>query len=555
MLTDLTISNIVLIETLSLSMNRGMTALTGETGAGKSILLDSLGLAMGARADSGLLRKGADSGTVTASFDLPKNHTAFQILRDNDFEVNGTDFIIRRTLGADGRSKAFVNDTPISVNLLKDIGAHLVDIHGQFQTHGLLDSKNHGEILDDFGGHVTEIKNVKTAWKIWRAAIKALSDHKAKLEKAKADEEYLIACFEELSKIHPEKGEEDILLEKRQRLQHFEAIISGLNESFQALEADKGGNDSIYRGIRALEKIAPMAEDKIDPLIARMDSALSALRDVAGDIEMMAHGWGDDENIEHVDDRLHELRAMARKHNVLCDQLPDLLDDMRTQLTTIRDDDKAMGRLKSELDMAEKNYFSSAEILSKKRQVSAGVLGDLVMAELPDLKLAKAVFRVAIDTNQTPTGRGFDAITFLIRTNAGSPEGELGRVASGGELSRIMLALKVVLSTSTPVPVMVFDEVDSGIGGSTADAVGNRLSRMSDGAQILVVTHSPQVAAKANHHWIVSKSDGASGTTTNTDVTPILDEVDRIDEIARMVSGATLTDEARAAAKVLRAAA
>jgi DNA repair protein RecN (Recombination protein N) len=550
MLAHLVIQNIVLIEELSLDMHDGMTVLTGETGAGKSILLDSLGLVLGARADSGLLRKGADKGTVTASFELPQNHTVFTYLLSQDFDAEG-ELIIRRTLTADGKSKAYINDKPVSVSLLRDLGDMLIDIHGQFATHGLMDSKGHGALVDNFGGLSADVVKINGAWRTWSKAKKAVVDHQNTLDKAKADEEYLTACIEELSKIAPEKGEEDILLEKRQRLQHYESIMEGLNEAFQALDGDKATNDSLYRAIRALEKIADKAADKIDPVITQMDTHLSALRDIAGDIEMMGHDWGNDGNIEHVDDRLHELRAMARKHNVLCDDLSDLLDDMRNKISTIKNNDKIMDELIVACAQAEAQYMQQADVLSHARMGIADDLGAQIMVELPDLKLGNAIFRVQVERTQTPTANGMDDVRFLIQTNAGSPEGELGKVASGGELSRIMLALKVVLSRTSPVPVMVFDEVDSGIGGSTADAVGERLYRMADNAQILVVTHSPQVAAKANHHWIVAKAETDAGMT-NTSVTPIEGEGDRIDEIARMVSGASLTDEARAAAKVLR---
>ena len=554
MLTHLTINNIVLIQSLSLTMDKGMTAMTGETGAGKSILLDSLGLALGARAESGLLRKGAEQGSVTASFDLPKNHSVFQYLKDQDFDA-GEDLIIRRTLGADGRSKAFINDMPVSVTLLKDIGDMLVDIHGQFQTHGLLDSKNHGPLVDTFGGLGADVTQVKQSYSAWRQAQKNLDTHKANLEKAKADEDYLTACVIELEKISAEKGEEDILLDKRQRLQHFESVMAGLNEAFESLEGNKATNDSLYESIRALEKIADKSPDKIDPFITKMDEHLSSLRDIAGDLEMLGHSMVEDDNIEHVDDRLHELRALARKHNVMCDDLPDLLEDMKGQLSTIQHNDKRMVELVRDLKLTESEYIEFAKILTGKREKTAVNLGKAVMSELPDLKLANAFFRVGIEPLNTPSQNGMDDVRFLIKTNAGSPEGDLGKVASGGELSRIMLALKVVLSKSSAIPVMVFDEVDSGIGGSTADAVGKRLARMSEGAQVLVVTHSPQVAAKADHHWIISKADEVATGMTNTSVTPIKDEQKRVEEIARMVSGASLTDEARAAAKVLRDAA
>lgn len=554
MLTHLSIHNIVLIKSLSLTMDNGLTALTGETGAGKSILLDSLGLALGARADAGLLRKGAEQGSVTASFDLMPDHAIFTHLKDNGFDDVTGEVIVRRTLGADGRSKAFINDRPVSVALLRDIGEMLVDIHGQFETHGLMDSRHHGGLLDNFGGLSAEVTAVRAAWKSRKAAERDLQSHIAAMEKAKADEEYLTACVAELEKINPVAGEEEGLLIKRQALQNREAILTGLSEAHGALESDKGSNDWLYRSLRALEKIADKAESDVDPLIKRLDESLSALRDVAGDIELVAHRLSEaDENLEFVDDRIHELRAAARKHNCQVDELPKVFDDMRTRLDTIHNDDKKLAQYQQALKDATVHYNTVAQDLSDKRVSAAGRLSDAVMAELPDLKLGNAIFRVAVDRASSEGESGIDDVRFLIRTNAGSPEGELGKVASGGELSRIMLALKVVLSGSSPVPVMVFDEVDSGIGGATADAVGKRLARMADACQILVVTHSPQVAAKANHHWIVSKADREGSTETT--VTAITDEGLRIDEIARMVSGASLTDEARAAAKVLRDAA
>lgn len=552
MLTHLTISNIVLIQSLSLTMDAGLTALTGETGAGKSILLDSLGLALGHRAESGLLRKGADKGVVTAAFDLPPDHPVFQKLDNNIIDHDNGEFIVRRQITADGKSKAFVNDRLVSVALLREMGELLVDIHGQFETHGLIDAKNHGDLLDRFGDLEGDVNTVQAAWRAWRQAKKDLENHITAMQKAKEDEEYLTDCVIELEKINPIKGEEAELMAKRQRLQNQESIIQGLNESFQALDADKGANEAVYTSLRALEKIADKAEDKIDPFITRLDGALSTLRDIAGDIEMLAHGWGEfGENVEHVDDRIHELRAVARKHNCAVDLLPETLADMQASLQNIRDDEGLHKTLEAAVLQTAKHYNTLATDLTDKRLAAADALSLAVMRELPDLKLGNAVFRVAVDQSPTPMETGHDTIHFVVRTNPGSPEGELGKVASGGELSRIMLALKVVLSDTNPVPVMVFDEVDSGIGGATADAVGARLSRMADQCQILVVTHSPQVAAKANHHWIVSKSDEPDGTTS-TMVSPLMDESVRIDEIARMVSGANLTDEARAAAKVLR---
>jgi DNA repair protein RecN (Recombination protein N) len=555
MLTHLTISNIVLIESLSLEMKNGLTALTGETGAGKSILLDSLGLALGQRADSGLLRKGAEQGSVTAAFDLGLNSHETLANLYNDEGILDDNFegqiILKRQLMSDGRTRAFVNDRPVSVSVLKQIGSLLVDIHGQFETHGLLDSKNHGALLDSFGMLESNVLSVRESYQKWKLAEKKLKQHHVAMEKAREEEEYLTACVEDLEKLNPQKGEEEELLAKRQRLQHQEMIISGLNDAYKLLENDKGANEAVYTSIRALEKIADKADSVIDPYIERLDAALSTLRDIAGDLETTAYNWGEfDENLEHVDDRIHELRGQARKHNCAVDLLSDLLAEMQSSLQNIRNDETILKQLEQGLAQAQSNYNELASVLTKKRVVIAKDLSNSVMLELPDLKLGKAQFRVAVDTASTPSENGLDYVHFLIRTNPGSPEGELGKVASGGELSRIMLALKVVLSNTNPVPVMVFDEVDSGIGGATADAVGARLSRMAKKCQILVVTHSPQVAAKAGHHWIVSKSD-IDGKTETT-VTPLMDENIRVDEIARMVSGANVTNEARAAAKVLR---
>lgn len=553
MLGHLTIQNIVLIKSLSLQMQSGLTALTGETGAGKSILLDSLGLALGQRAESGMVRKGADQGSVTAVFSMPDNAAIRTMLNDQGIAVED-DLILRRVLTADGRSKAFVNDNPVSVSLLREIGDHLVDIHGQFETHGLMDPKTHLRVLDQFGVLDGDVAQLRAAYQAHRKAVRDLADHEQRLEAAKRDEEYLTACVDELEKVAPEQGEEEILLEKRQILQHREHILKALNESYIGLEGEDGANDRIYQSFRSLERIADKAGEVIDPVITALDQALSNLRDIAADIEVMAANWDvADESLESVDDRIHLLRGLARKHQCLCDDLPDLLTEMQDKLSAIHNDDRAGGALRQAVEDTRKTYNALAQALSDKRKMHAEKLAAAVMAELPDLKLGGAVFRVAVDATE-PHENGIDDVKFMIRTNAGSPEGALNKIASGGELSRIMLALKVVLSETDPVPVMVFDEVDSGIGGATADAVGQRLARLSKQCQILVVTHSPQVAARADHHWIVSKSDTADGMT-ETSVGAITEESDRVDEIARMVSGASVTDEARAAAKVLRNAA
>lgn len=553
MLCHLTIQNIVLIKSLSLDMQSGLTALTGETGAGKSILLDSLGLALGQRAESGMVRKNADQGSVTAVFTMPDNQSIKSVLQDQGIPCED-DLILRRVLTSDGRSKAFVNDSPVSVSLLREVGDALVDIHGQFETHGLMDPKTHIHVLDQFGVLESDVLKTREAWKAHRQAVKSLAEHQEKLEIAKRDEEYLTACVDELSTINPQKGEEDTLLEKRQTLQHREQILQALQEAFTGLEGDDGANNKLYQSLRSLERIADKAGDSIDPIATPIDQALSSLRDIAADIEVLASNWDSSEDsLESVDDRLHALRGLARKHQCLVDDLPDMLIEMQDKLAAIQNDDRAGAGLRQAVTDTQKTFQELAKSLSNKRQQSAVKLADAVMAELPDLKLGGAVFRVAVE-DIDPNENGMNDVRFMIRTNAGSPEGALNKIASGGELSRIMLALKVVLAETDPVPVMVFDEVDSGIGGATADAVGQRLARLASSCQILVVTHSPQVAARANHHWIVSKSDTDAGET-ETAVGEITEESARVDEIARMVSGASVTDEARAAAKVLRNAA
>jgi len=553
MLSHLTIQNIILIKSLSLPMQGGLTVLTGETGAGKSILLDSLGLALGQRAESGMIRKGAESGSVTAVFSMFDDVGIGNMLNEQAIAIED-DLILHRILTADGRSKAFINNHPVSVSLLREIGDRLIDIHGQFETHGLMNPKTHRHVLDQYGVLEDDVARLHKAWRAHRKAVHDLAEHEEKLAVIKRDEEYVTVCVEELEAISPQKGEEEILLEKRQHLQHREHILKALNESYTRLEGDSGVSSSLYQSFRVLERIADKADEVINPIIAALDQVLSNLRDIAADIEVIAANWEfSDESLESVDDRLHLLRGLARKHQCLCDDLPDLLIEMQNKLSAIRNDDRTSVALKQAMDDTLETYKVLAQSLSEKRRDCAQHLSRAVMDELPDLKLEGAVFRVAVDAVD-PHEDGIDDVRFVIRTNPVSSEGALHKIASGGELSRIMLALKVVLSKTGAIPTMVFDEVDSGIGGATADAVGQRLVRLSKQCQILVVTHSPQVAARADHHWIVGKFDTKEGQT-ETLVSAITEEHDRVDEIARMVSGASVTDEARAAAKVLRNAA
>lgn len=549
MLAGLDIQNVVLIDRLSLDGDAGLVALTGETGAGKSILLDALGLALGARADAGLVRHGAAQATVTASFELPALHPLRDFLAENGID-GAEQIILRRSLGKDGRSKAFINDAAVSVQFLREVGARLIEIHGQFDTHGLLDSATHADTLDQFTGTAAEAKAVAAAWDAWRAAQSKLEEARAGIEAMRLQEEYLRYTVSELEKLAPQKGEETVLAEKRLRLLNREKLAEGLAQAGEIITADGGLQNMAGRLENLLEKMSGKSGSLLSPMMETLARIRTDLEDLGWQAERLMNADDDDTgSLEEVEDRYFALRDCAKKHRCTADDLPAVLQDLAQKLRLITHQDDALGELEQKVQQARAGYMASAEKLSARRKKSAGALGKAVNAELPALKLDKARFEVECKRLEDESDwgpQGIDRVRFLVATNPGSAPGPLDKIASGGELSRFMLALKLILSGGGTVPTLIFDEVDSGIGGAVADAVGERLQRLSLHCQVLVVTHSPQVAARAAHHWHVAKTE-QKGTVV-TRITPLTELPARQEEIARMLSGANITTEARAQA-------
>lgn len=541
MLTALDISQVVLIERLTIDFQPGFCALTGETGAGKSILLDSLGLALGARAETGLVRKGAAQATVSATFSLDKKHPVHGLLSGQGLESDTT-LILRRTVAADGRSRAFINDQPVSIALLRQAGDMLVEIHGQFDTQGLLDPETHRALLDSYAG--VDAEKLACLWDDWRAADRTLAVARADMDKARKEENYLRQAVEDLSALDPQAEEEGNLVDLRDRLMRRTQIMDNLGTADNALAEAESAMNVAYR---ALERVG----DSAAPALAALDRAGAELKDGVAEIHSLSADMEDGgHDLETIDDRLHALRAQARKHGCLVDELAATLDTLTRQLALIDGQDRALDGLIRAVETARRAFTAEAASIAKTRRKAAEKLDTLVAKELPPLKLDKARFVTALDDlpeDQWGPG-GIDRVRFLVATNPGAEPGALNKIASGGEMARFMLALKVVMAAVGTAQSLVFDEVDSGIGGATAAAVGERLARLAQQRQILVVTHSPQVAARARHHWIVLK-DGKKDVTTK--IIPLPELSARKEEIARMISGAAVTDEARAAAHKL----
>jgi len=548
MLISLAIRDVVLIDRLDLSLQPGLSVLTGETGAGKSILLDALGLALGARGDAGLVRRGANQAVVTAEFDLPADHPARALVADLEIDPGDT-LILRRTVTADGRSRAAVNDQAVSVGLLRSLGAALVEIQGQFDQHSLLNANNHRDVLDDFAGLAKLRKEVAQAWRSWQQADQARAQAAEKLSQAQAQEEYLRHALGELDKLAPQPGEETELAEKRTRLQHRGKLMASLTSALSDLTGDRGAEPKLAGALRLLTRLGPEAGSSVDPVIASLDRAANDLADAVAGLEaMLADDDFEEGRLEQIEERLFALRAQARKHQVDIATLPTLRQTLAEQLASIEAGEDGLTRLDQQAAEAKAAYLRAAEAISHKRRATAEKLDRAIMAELVPLKLDKARFRTRIDTlpDGSWTHAGIDRIAFEIATNPGAEPGPLAKIASGGELSRFLLALKVVLAATSPIPSLVFDEVDSGIGGAVAAAVGQRLQRLGDKLQVLVITHSPQVAALGATHWFVVKRPGPEGGMTTT--VEQLNASERREEIARMLSGAEITAEARAAA-------
>ncbi|MDW6020779.1 DNA repair protein RecN [Mesorhizobium sp. BAC0120] len=549
MLSHLLIRDIVLIEKLEIDFGSGLSVLTGETGAGKSILLDSLSLALGARGDASLVRHGAAQGQVTAVFDVPRNHPARMLLADNAIEDDG-DIILKRVQAADGRTRVFVNDQPASVALMRDIGRALVEIHGQHDDRALVEPAMHRQLLDAFGGHVGLADGVAELWKRWRSAEQELSRHRAKVEASAREAEYLRASAAELSKLDPQPGEETELSEKRAAMMRAEKIAADIADAQDVLSGPASAVPQLASLLRRLQRKAAEAPGLLDEIIKAIDSGLISLDAAQSAVEVaMRASEFDPKALESAEERLFALRAASRKFGVQVDDLAELRDSMLADLADLDAGEGRLHALEAQAATARDEYDREAVSLSEARAAAAASLSRAVMGELPALKLERAEFIVNLSAsaeNRTP--EGIDHVEFWVRTNPGTKPGPLMKIASGGELSRFLLALKVALADRGSAPTLVFDEIDSGVGGSVADAIGQRLARLAERVQVLSVTHAPQVAARAQTHYLISKSGGADRVSTGV---AEMDRLARQEEIARMLAGATITEEARAAAERL----
>ncbi|HCJ80160.1 MAG TPA: DNA repair protein RecN [Erythrobacter sp.] len=547
MLTRLSIRNIVLIEALDLTFGRGLGVLTGETGAGKSILLDALGLVLGNRADSGLVRGGTDKASVSASFEfaaLPQGLA--ERLDDADIEVeDGEPLIVRRQLRPDGKSKAFVNDQPVSVGLLREMAGFLVELHGQHDDRGLVNPRGHRTLLDRFAG--VDGAQLAAAWRAWRSADEALGEARLAVETAKADQDLLLAHLAELTALEPQAGEEARLAAARTDMQKGEKLSGDLEELRHLWEGSDSPLASLRVAARRLDRIAPE-----HPLLAEALGALDRAVIEAGEAEEKLQAAAealvhDPAALDAAETRLFELRALARKHRCEVDQLPELMRTMRGQLDSIEGSEAQLDALEAAAKEAGQRYRAEAQALHDRRVAAALRLDEAVARELAPLKLDAARFRTAV--TPLPEDKwgagGTDAVEFLIATNPGADFAALTKIASGGELSRFILALKVALAEQGGAATVIFDEIDRGVGGAVASAIGERLARLSADGQLLAVTHSPQVAARGRMHYMIAKS--SDGTVTKTGVA-LLDPAGRQEEIARMLSGAEVTPEARAQA-------
>jgi DNA repair protein RecN (Recombination protein N) len=547
MLTGLSIRDVVLIEALDLDFAGGLGVLTGETGAGKSILLDALGLALGARADSGLVRSGSDKAQVTASFDAPANVAA--LLAENDIEIDaGEPLLIRRSVKADGGSKAFINDQPCSAALLRDVGAYLVEIHGQHDDRGLLNPRGHRALLDTFGR--CDTATVAANFTAWQEAKVRLDVAREALENAARDREWLEHAVAELAAFNPQEGEEEQLAGERSDMQKGERIAEDLKGVLESFDGPKSGIALIRSAARKLDRLAdahPMLADaltSLDRAVIEASEAEDKLNAAARAIEF------EPARLDEIEVRLFELRALARKHNVAPDAIVSLQQNLTARLESIEAGGEGLAKLEAEVAAKYSAYVQSATALSETRIAAAAKLDAAVKAELAPLKLDAAQFQTAVERlpEDRWTASGMDRVEFLISTNPGAPFAPLTKIASGGELSRFILALKVALAEEGGAATIIFDEIDRGVGGAVAAAIGERLSRLAQRTQLLAVTHSPQVAAKGQAHYFIAKS--SQGTVTRTGVT-LLDAEARRQEIARMLSGAEVTDEARAQAERL----
>ncbi len=559
MLSHLSIRDVVLVERLELEFQNGFSVLTGETGAGKSILLDALGLTTGARAEARLVRNGAERANVSAVFDLREDHAVRHQLSEQGIETVGEPVILRRVLNADGRSRAFANDQAISIGLLKDVGAQLVEVHGQFDNQRLMRPESHRMLLDSFSGASELIDGVRAAYAGWRDVIARRATAIADTTNTQRDEDFLRFSVQEMTELAPQPGEEVELSNKRKMMMHSEKLAQALADAQNQLSGENTIDQGLQRTLRALEQVRTYADDKFDDVIARFEAAHNEVLEGMGQLDRLSSQiMLEPEELEAAEERLFALRAVARKHQVSVDDLSDLKDEFERRLGSVEDSAQRLAVLEHEERKARDAFVVAAERIREVRTNAGTALDQAVDLELADLKLKHARFHTYLaPLNEADWNEyGMDRVAFQVATNPDSAPGPINKIASGGELARFMLALKAVLAAADPVPTIVFDEADAGLGGAVAAAVGDRLARLAAGFQVLVVTHSPQVAAKGDHHWRVSKSEIATDDQADERVWTIvepLDSASRQDEIARMLAGAHVTDEARAAADRLLA--
>ncbi len=546
MLRGLDIRDMLIIDHLSLEFSSGLNVLTGETGAGKSILLDSLGFVLGWRGRADLVRSGQDQGEVSAWFDLGPSHPARAVLQEAGIPIED-ELILRRVNNQDGRKTAWINDRRVSGEVLRAVSEHLVELHGQHDDRGLLDPKGHRDLLDSFGGHDDMLTTVSAAYRALRAAEKDLRTAESAQEELRAEEEFLRHAVDELQKLAPEVGEEAELDSCRRLMQGAEKIRAHIAHAAQALGRE-GAEGMMSDAMRWLDGAADAAEGRLEEPLAALSRAMVELDDAAQGVEACLDALEfNPHDLELAEERLFAIRALARKHTVAPDELPTLAQDLTAKLNLLDMGAGGLKELNAAVAAAQAAYDEAAGVLSRARKSAAQALDLAMGAELAPLKMERAVFTTQVK-DADPSATGVDQLDFVVATNPGAPAGPLAKIASGGELSRFLLALKVCLSRAGAQNTMIFDEIDRGVGGATADAVGRRLSRLAQDAQVLVVTHSPQVAALGDRHFQVAKQQSADMTLSRVD---LLSDTARVNEIARMISGDTITTEARAAARTL----
>jgi DNA repair protein RecN (Recombination protein N) len=555
MLARLSIRDIVLIDRLDIDFALGLSVLTGETGAGKSILLDAFALALGSRGDAALVRHGLEQGQVTAVFELPPAHPVHELLATNGIPAED-ELILRRIQFADGRTRAFVNDQPVSAQGLRALGAALVEIHGQHDERALVEVKTHRRLLDAFGELEDEAAEVERLWEERRAREEELASHRGEVERAQREADWLRHAVEELTRLDPVSSEETSLAQKRAFMMQAEKIATDLRDAHEAVAGAHSPLPMLSAAVRRLERRSAQAPMLIEPAVKAFDTALRALEDVRGHLDEALRGSDcDPHELERIEERLFALRAAARKYNVPIDELNALGARYAADLRLMDASAERLAALESAARDAADRYRKAAATLSNDRKKAAEKLEQAVNGELKPLRLERARFSTQIVREPDGGGRhGIDRTEFWVQTNPGTRPGPLMKVASGGELARFLLALKVVLADRGSAPTLVFDEIDTGVGGAVADAIGARLARLAGRAQVIAVTHAPQVAARADRHYLISKSAVEKGKRVATRVIEVAAEKRR-EEIARMLAGAEITAEARAAAeRLIRAA-